>query len=170
MLALAVSAPGFFDQPNAEEVHALAQAMLLLPLWYVVVGAVARRGWTWFVVVGVTGLFVLLRMQERVEPVLVLLAISLTGVLWGSVRGRLAHPSFLLQIAGLVVFAALAVAGLASAPDLGRYLVAAGWFAHGLWDIAHYRADAGVARTGAEWCAVVDIVIAAQLVLLPLLI
>jgi hypothetical protein len=68
----------------------------------------------------------------------------------------------------LVVFGALAVAGLTIAPDVGRYFVAAGWFAHGLWDVAHYRADAGVARTGAEWCAVVDLLIAAQLVLLPL--
>ncbi|WP_344485358.1 hypothetical protein [Glycomyces endophyticus] len=49
------------------------------------------------------------------------------------------------------------------------YAVAAGWFAHGVWDVAHHRADAGVARTGAEWCAVVDLLIAAQLVLMPLL-
>jgi hypothetical protein len=66
------------------------------------------------------------------------------------------------------VFGALAVAGLLAAPELGRYLVAAGWFAHGLWDLAHHRADSGVARSGAEWCAVIDIVIAAQLVVLPL--
>ena len=53
------------------------------------------------------------------------------------------------------------------APKVGRYVVAAGWFAHGLWDLAHLRADAGVARSGAEWCAVIDVLMC-QLVILPL--
>ena len=138
------------------------------PLWYVVIAAVARRSWTRSVLVGVIGLFVLLRLQDRVEPAVVLMAIALAAVLWGAARGRLVQPSFLLQIAGLVAFAALATAGFLLAPDVGRYVIAAGWFAHGLWDLAHLRADSGVARTGAEWCAVVDIAIAVQLVVLPL--
>lgn len=168
LLALAASVPGFAEPPNPVGVIALAQAMLLLPLWYVVVAAVARRSWTWFVLVGVIGLFVLLRMQDVVDPAIALLAVALAAVLWGTARGCLAQRSFRLQIAGLAVFGALAVAGLMTAPDVGRYLVAGGWFAHGLWDIAHLRANAGVARSGAEWCAVVDIVIAAHLALLPL--
>ena len=139
--------------------------MLLLPSWYVVIGAVGRRRWTWPVLVGA---FVLLRLQDRVEPAAVLLAVALLAVLWGAVRGRAGQPSFLLQIAGLGAYAGLALAGLALAPDVGRYVVAAGWFAHGLWDLAHLRADAGVARSGAEWCGVVDVLIAAQLVVLPL--
>lgn len=167
-LALLVSAPGFADVPSPSGTAALAEAMILLPLWYVVVGAVARRGWTWYVLVGVIGLYVLLRLQDSVQPAVVLLAVALAAVLWGTACGRLVQPSFLLQVAGLVVFGALAVAGLMAAPELGRYLVAAGWFAHGLWDLAHHRADAGVARSGAEWCAVVDVAIAAQLVVLPL--
>jgi hypothetical protein len=167
-LALLVSAPSFAGPHTPEGVHALAEAMLLLPLWYVLIAALARRSWTWFVLVGVIGLFVLLGMQDRVEPTAVLMAIGLVAVLWGAVRGRLVQPSFLLQVAGLVAFAALAVAGFLLAPDVGRYVVAAGWFAHGLWDLAHLRADSGVARSGAEWCAVVDVLIAVQLVVLPL--
>ena len=167
-LALLVSAPSFAGPQTPGGVQALAEAMLLLPLWYVVIAAVARRSWTWFVLVGVIGLFVLLRLQDRVEPAVVLMAIALAAVLWGAARGRLVQPSFLLQVAGLVAFAAVAVAGFLLAPDVGRYVVAAGWFAHGLWDLAHLRADSGVARTGAEWCAVVDVAIAVQLVVLPL--
>jgi hypothetical protein len=149
LLALLVSAPGFADAPSPSGTAALAEAMILLPLWYVVIGALARRGWTWYVLIGALGLYSLLRLQEQVEPAIVLLAVSLAAVLWGTACGRLAQPSFLLQVAGLVVFGALAVAGLMAAPELGRYLVAAGWFAHGLWDLAHHRADAGVARSGA---------------------
>jgi hypothetical protein len=49
-------------------------------------------------------------------------------------------------------------------PDLGRYLVAAGWFLHGIWDFVHLKLDKVVARSHAEWCGVLDIVIAAELV------
>ena len=64
-LALLVSLPGFADAPSPSGTAALARAMLLLPLWYVVVGAVARRRWTWYVLIGGIGLFVLLRLQDR---------------------------------------------------------------------------------------------------------
>jgi Ni/Fe-hydrogenase subunit HybB-like protein len=60
-------------------------------------------------------------------------------------------------------FGALALAGLAVDPDLGRYLVAAGWFLHGIWDLVHLKLDRVVARSYAEACAVVDLVIAAEL-------
>ena len=63
----------------------------------------------------------------------------------------------------MVGFGGLALAGLAVDPDLGRYLVAAGWFAHGIWDLVHLRANKVVARSYAELCAVVDILIAAEL-------
>jgi hypothetical protein len=168
LLAVAVCLPGFLDAPTPTAVRGLAEAMLLLPLWYVVIGALGRRSWTWPVLVGAIAGFVLLRLQDRVEPAVVLLAGGLLAVLWGAVRGRSGRPSFLLQVAGLVAYAGLALAGLVLAPDVGRYVVAAGWFAHGLWDLAHLRADAGVARSGAEWCGVVDVLIAAQLVVLPL--
>jgi hypothetical protein len=38
-------------------------------------------------------------------------------------------------------FGALALAGLVVDPDLGRYLVAAGWFLHGVWDFVHFKLD-----------------------------
>jgi hypothetical protein len=40
--------------------------------------------------------------------------------------------------------------------ELGGYLLAAGWFGHAAWDVAHYRADKVVSRSFAEWCAVFD--------------
>jgi hypothetical protein len=44
--------------------------------------------------------------------------------------------------------------------------VAAGWFLHGLWDFVHLRRNAVVSRSYAEWCGVVDILIAVRLVFL----
>lgn len=167
-LAVAASLPGLTDPIGPDGVRTLAAAMLMLPLWYVVVGAVGRRSWTWPVLIVVIALFVLLQMQDRVEPVVVLASIALAGVLWGTVQGRLGRPSFLLQVSGLVAFGALAVTGLLVPYDLGRYVVAAGWFAHGLWDFAHHRADSVIRRSGAEWCGVVDVLVAVQIVVLPL--
>ncbi|SDL21621.1 hypothetical protein SAMN05216298_3099 [Glycomyces sambucus] len=170
LLAILVSIPGFTDEPTRGLVDSFAVAMLLLPLWYVVIGATGRRNLTWWVLGGAIALFVGLRFQDAVDPSVVLLSISLAAVVWGTIRGRLVEPAFLLQIAGLAVFAALSATALNAADfDTALYAVAAGWFAHGIWDIAHHRANAGVARTGAEWCAVVDVLIAVQLVLMSLL-
>ena len=88
----------------------------LLPLWYLVITATGRRSWTWPVLVVGIAAFVLLRMQERVEPAVVLLATALVAVLWGAVRGGLGRPSFLLQVSGLVAYGGLALAGLVLAP------------------------------------------------------
>lgn len=49
-------------------------------------------------------------------------------------------------------------------PDLARYLVAAGWLLHGVWDFIHLKLDKVVARSFAEWCGVIDVVIAVELV------
>jgi hypothetical protein len=49
-------------------------------------------------------------------------------------------------------------------PDLGRYLVAVGSFLHGVWDFVYCKLDKVVARSHAEWCAILDVLIAAELV------
>ena len=67
---------------------------------------------------------------------------------------------FRTQALGMVGFGAIVLVGLAVDPDLGRYIVAAGWFGHGLWDVAQLRSDTVVSRSFAEWCAVIDILIA----------
>ena len=50
----------------------------------------------------------------------------------------------------------------------GRYVVAAGWFGHAAWDLAHLRADKVVSRSFAEWCTVFDILRAIGILVLPL--
>lgn len=149
--------------------YGFAETLLILPLLYLVIASVAGRRWTWLFLVAGIGLIVALRGQDRVEPAVVLLAIALAAVLWGSAHGRHRQASFQLQVVGMIAFGALALAGMVVAPDVARYVVAAGWFAHGLWDFAHLRADAVVSRSFAEWCGVVDVLIAAELVILPLL-
>jgi hypothetical protein len=42
--------------------------------------------------------------------------------------------------------------------------VAAGFFLHGVWDLVYFKLDRVLARSHAEWCAVLDVVIAVELV------
>jgi Ni/Fe-hydrogenase subunit HybB-like protein len=101
-----------------------------------------------------------------IAPAVVFSAVALVVLVWGAVDGRLRRPDpFRVQALGMLGFGAVALAGLAVDPDLGRYLVAAGWFGHGIWDFVHLKLDKVVARSYALWCGVLDLGIAAELVL-----
>ena len=71
---------------------------------------------------------------------------------WASRSGL--PGALMVETAGMVVFAAIALAAVSVDPDLGLYLVAAGWAGHALWDFAHLLADKVVARSFAEWCGI----------------
>lgn len=145
----------------------LGQVLPLLALMYLVMAVLGRRHATWLVLVVLLGGFVALRMQDRVEPTTVVLVTALVVLVAGAVRwrGLESRRAFLFQVAGMVVFVAFALVGLAVAPDVGRYVIAAGWLVHGLWDFAHLRSDTVVSRSYAEWCGVVDVLVAVGLVL-----
>ena len=112
---------------------------------------------------------VALRLQEWVDPVVAWLVAALALVLWGAVRGQLwRRGALVLETAGMVGFTAIALAAVSVDPDLGRYIVAAGWFGHAAWDLAHFRADKVVSRSFAEWCAVFDFLRAVGILVLPM--
>ena len=83
---------------------------------------------------------------------------------WGTARGDLGERRWLTaQTAGVLVFGAVAIAVVASDLASARYVLAAGWLAHALWDIVHHRADRVVPRWYAETCLVTDLTVAAVL-------
>ncbi|MEV4220040.1 hypothetical protein [Nonomuraea sp. NPDC049725] len=166
-LALAATALTFGGSSSGDGIAGLAHALMLLPLLYLVVAKLRRRAATWpglgIGIVGVVGL----RALDVIQPAAVITAIALVVLVWGAVDGQLRRDgTFQVQALGMLVFGGLALAGLAVDPDLGRYLVAAGWLFHGVWDFVHLKMDKVVARSFAEWCGVVDVAIAAQLVLM----
>ena len=59
----------------------------------------------------------------------------------------------------MVGFGSIALAGLYVDPDLGRYLLAAGWFGHAAWDVAHHIANKVMPRSYAEFCGVVNLLL-----------
>ncbi|HEX2158426.1 MAG TPA: hypothetical protein VHS79_15830 [Actinomycetes bacterium] len=164
-LALSTAALTFGGSESDEGVTTFAGILPLLPLLYLVVAKLRRRQAAWpALAVGFT-LVVALGALDVLAPPAVLAALALVVLVWGAVDGQLHRPDqFRVQALGMLGFGALALAGLVVDPDLGRYLVAAGWFLHGVWDFVHLKLDTVVARSYAEWCGVFDVLIAAQLV------
>lgn len=164
-LALLMSALSFGGSASAEGVTSLANVLVLLPLGYLVVAKLRRREASWPAASAGFVLIIALRLLDVISPAAVLAAVALVVLIWGAVDGQLRHSAlFRLQALGMFGFGALALAGLVVDPEVGRYLVAAGWFLHGAWDFVHLKLDKVVARSYAEWCGVLDIIIAAELV------
>lgn len=152
---IALTAGG--DSSGGGSLEGLSDALLIFALNYLALSVLQRRQATWVVAAVVVAALVALRLQDWVDPSVVLLVAALAFVLWGAVRGQLRRPgALMLETAGMLLFATLALAALSVDQELGRYLLAAGWLGHAAWDFAHYRADKVVSRSFAEWCAVVD--------------
>jgi hypothetical protein len=70
-----------------------------------------------------------------------------------------------LQASAMAVVVALVVLAQAVPHDEARVLLAAGWVAHGGWDLWHLRRDAVAARSYAQWCGVLDVLVGVQLLM-----
>lgn len=163
-LALAMTAVGFGGKDSPEIVAPLLDALILMQLGYLVVAKGQRRQASWPVVVAGMTTIIVLRALDLIAPSAVFAAVALVVVIWGAIDRQLLRPGALqTQALGMLGFGALALVGLIVDPDLGRYLVAAGLFLHGIWDLVHFRLDKVVARSHAEWCFVVDIILAVEL-------
>ncbi|MBB6344798.1 hypothetical protein FHU36_001307 [Nonomuraea muscovyensis] len=166
-LAVGTAAARLAGGSSDGEITALAEVAMLLPLVYLVVAGIRRRGASWPTLGALVVLYVGLRTLDVVPTPAVLAGVSLAVLVRGAVSGDLrSSGAFRLQALGVLGFGALALAALVAEPDLGRYLVAAGWLLHGVWDFVHLRRNAVVSRSYAEWCGVFDVLIAAQLVFL----
>ena len=155
---------------GGDSLKGLSEALLLFALGYLAAAVLQRRQATWLVAVVIVAAFAALRLQDWVDPSVVLLVAALAFVLWGAVRGQLWPPGAVtLETAGMLGFTAIALAAVSVDQDLGRYIVAAGWVGHAAWDFAHYRADKVVSRSFAEWCAAFDFLRGAAIVVLPML-
>jgi hypothetical protein len=159
-----MSALGFGGNESAEAVAPLWDALILMQLGYLVVAKLRRRWASWPVIVAGFATIITLRALDVIAPSAVFAAVALVVLVWGAVDGQLRRSGMLrVQVLGMLGFGALALVGLVVDPDLGRYLVATGLFMHGVWDFVHLKLDKVVARSHAEWCGVVDIILAAEL-------
>lgn len=140
------------------------ELLILLAVEYLVITVIGARSATWPTLVALTAFVVVLGLQDRVPVDAALVAVAAAALAIGLVRRRTERSELVLQTAGVVLFGALGfTAGLAS-PQVATYLVAAGWLGHSIWDFVHLWRDRTVARSYAEWCGVLDVLIAATLI------
>ncbi|MEU8409189.1 hypothetical protein AB0C19_23585 [Micromonospora sp. NPDC048842] len=72
---------------------------------------------------------------------------------------------FATQLAGLAVWVALTLVAVLAGGRTADWLVAFGWLAHAGWDVVHHRNRRVVPRGYAEFCVVLDVALAAVMVL-----
>ena len=143
----------------------LAPVLAASAVIYLGAAALGRRGASWplffgaFAVLAVAG--------EAATWVLVGVAVLLAG--YGLLRGAVRPAGGLpLQTLAMAGFGTVALVALQVSPDLGSYLVAAGLLGHAAWDVHHHRTGRVVARSLAEFCVVLDTLLAAAIIVATL--
>ena len=164
-LGFVVAALTAFDlEIDAGSVSSLSALVVLMALVYVGAAALDRRRASWVVLLAGFAVIVVFQdlLDSGIDPSAVLLIAALVFVVVGAVRGQLRSPGGLtLQAAGMLGFGVVALMALFVAPGLGAYLVAFALLGHAAWDAYHYLRDRVVARSYAEWCAVIDLLVGA---------
>jgi len=163
-LGIAVAALTVFDLRGGTELAALT---MLMPVAYVGAAALDRRRFAWVVLLAGIAVLTVVPFTSEVVPSVIFLAVALIFLVVGAARGELRKPGGLtLQSVGMFVFGLVVLAALYVDPDLGSYLVAFALLGHGVWDAYHLLANRVVARSYAEWCAVVDVLAGAAILIL----
>ncbi|HEY1179505.1 MAG TPA: hypothetical protein VGF17_25395 [Phytomonospora sp.] len=161
--AIAASAAMVLDDGDGAE--PLIQLFPLLPLVYLLVAKLERPKATWPTVLLGSLLIGVLRFLDVIPASSVLFGIALVVLVWGVVDGHSrTSATFRLQALGMLAFGALGLVALAVEPELARYLIAAGWLFHGVWDFWHLKTGKVVVRSYAEACGVIDVLVGLGLI------
>ncbi|MCE7006642.1 hypothetical protein LWC34_27995 [Kibdelosporangium philippinense] len=100
-------------------------------------------------------------------PAVVMMILPTAYLVIGAFRKRLREPGVLsLQLGQFAAYLVLVGLALSVPEEVAKYLIGAGWLAHGIWDYFHHRYDKVVPRAFSEWCGVVDVVIGITIILL----
>jgi hypothetical protein len=154
-LGVAVAALTVFDLRGGTELAALT---MLMPVVYLGAAALDRRRFAWIVLLAGVAVLTAVPSSSELVPSVGFLAAALVFFVVGAARGELRRPGGLaFQTVGVLAFGPIVLAALYVDADLGGFLVAIALLGHAAWDVHHYLRDRVVARSYAEWCAVVDL-------------
>ena len=169
-VGIAVAALTAYDlEIDAGSVSSLSALVVLMALVYVGAAALNQRRVSWVVfLAGFAVMVVFLDLLDSgVDPSAVLLVAALVFVVVGAVRGQLRSPGGLpLQAVGMLAFGLIGLVALYVDPDLGGNLVAFALLGHAAWDAYHYLRDRVVARSYAEYCGVLDLLVGAAILVM----
>jgi hypothetical protein len=168
-LGVAVAALTAFDeQVDVAFVSFVSAIVILMVLIYLSAAALDRRRAAWVVfLAGFALLVAVRRLDLSVDLSAVFLVSALIFLVLGVARGQLRNPGGLpLQTAGMLIFSAIGLLALYVTPTLGAYLLAGALIGHAAWDTVHFRLNRVVARSYAEFCAVVDLLLGVAILLM----
>ena len=118
-----------------------------------------------FVVITATTVLTRLRVGNP-DATWILLGLAALLLLYGLVRGATRPAGGLpLQAIAMVACGAAAAAALIVSGKIGAYLVAAGLLGHAAWDVYHHWTNKVVVRSMAEFCCVLDTLLALAIVI-----
>jgi hypothetical protein len=166
--AVAVAALTAYDLSSGPE---LAPVLAASGVVYLAAAALGRRGAAW---PAFAGTFVVITAAKvaalPVDATWLLLAaaavLAVVGVTRGGVRPAHGLP---LQVLAMAGFGGAAAAALVLDPRVGGVLVALGLLGHAAWDVHHHRSHRVVTRSLAEFCAVLDTLLAVAILAVTLL-
>lgn len=145
---------------------ALAPVLVSSGLVYLGAAAVRRESAAW-PIFGATFVLIAIGNVAGIGTTPFLLGIAgltaVAGLAYAGIRPPRAMP---LQLLGMAVAGGLAALAITVAPTAGAYLVAGGLLGHAAWDVHHHRAGRVVTRSLAEFCLVIDTLLAVAIVAL----
>ena len=161
-LGIALAALAAFDVQDGLEFAALT---VLMALVYLGAAALDRRWSAWIILLAGLTLLVFMPSTWGGVPSVVLLVAAPVFLVLGVARGQWQRLGGLaLQTAGMLAFGSTVLVALYVVyPDLGGKLVGIAILGHAAWDAYHYLRNRVVARSYAEFCAVVDLLLGAAI-------
>jgi len=164
-LGIALAALAAFDVQDAQDGLEFAALTVLMALVYLGAAALDRRWSAWIILLAGLTLLVFMPSTWGVVPLVVLLVAAPVFLVLGVARGQWQRLGGLpLQTAGMLAFGSTVLVALYVVyPDLGGKLVGIAILGHAAWDAYHYLRNRVVARSYAEFCAVVDLLLGAAI-------
>ena len=152
----------------------LAPILAASGLVYLGAAAIHKPSSAWPLFFGTFVVIAASKIAERLgfagfEPTVVLLASALGFLAFGVFTGGMRRfEEFPLQAIAMIAIGATAAIALKLNSDVGAYLVAAGLLGHAAWDVYHHWVNRVVTRAMAEFCCVLDTLLAAAIVTMTL--
>jgi len=148
-----------YEFPNATAAEGAEQALIIaIPVFVYLTAAVLDRPRSSWPALGASLIVIFGFGTLGIDPVAGLATVSAAVLVVGVAQRlwrRRTTPAT-VQILGAVGFGTAALLALHVSPTLGGFLVGIGLLAHAVWDVIHYRRTIVVARSLAEFCAVLD--------------
>jgi hypothetical protein len=164
--AVAVAALTLYD---VDDGATLAPVLVASGLVYLGAAAVSHESAAW-PTFGATFVLIAIGKLTGIDATGLLLGIAgltaVAGLVYAGIRPAHAMP---LQLLGMAVAGGIAAVAIAVVPTVGAFLVAAGLVGHAAWDVHHHRTGRVVSRSFAEFCLVVDTLLAIVIVVVTVL-